>query len=267
MRILFIGDIISKSGRKALKEGLYDLRSSRDIDLVIGNVENAAGIFGITDKVIKEIKSAGVDVMTSGNHVWDKREGIALLDTRDDIIRPANYPPMVPGKGFTIKEYNGIRVAVINIQGRIFMTPIDCPFRAMDDVLKTIPRDTVVRIVDFHAEATSEKIAMGYYLDGRVSAVIGTHTHVQTADERILSLGTAYLTDAGMTGPIDSVIGVKKEQIIDKFITGIPTRMNVAHGDSMINGVMIDVDDNTGKAHAIERIHIEIRDNSQGGDF
>jgi len=267
MRVLFVGDIISKTGRRALREGLYDLRSSRDIDLVIANVENAAGIFGITEKVIKEIKSSGVDIMTSGNHVWDKREGITLLDTRDDIIRPANYPPMVPGKGFAIKQFNGARISVINIQGRIFMTPIDCPFRAMDEILKMLPTDTVIKIVDFHAEATSEKVAMGYYLDGKVSAVIGTHTHVQTADEKILPMGTAYLTDAGMTGPVESVIGVKKEQIIDRFITGIPSRMIVAHGDSMINGALIDIDEKTGKAHSIERIHIEIGDGSEGEGF
>jgi len=264
MNILFIGDVISRPGRKALKKNLQEIRAGENIDVCVANVENAAGIFGVTARVINEILDSGVDVMTSGNHIWDKKEGVTLLEERDDLLRPANYPPGVPGKGMTIKSFNDIPVAILNLQGRTFMAPIDCPFRVADKLIDEIPEDVRVRIVDFHAEATSEKIAFGYYLDGRVSAVIGTHTHVQTADEKVLPGGTAYITDAGMTGPIESVIGVKSEQILKRFLTGIPCRMNVASGQSMINGVVVNVDENTGKAIGIKRLNLKVSEEEEG---
>jgi len=263
MRILFIGDIISKPGRKVLKEHLPQIIEERGVDLCIGNVENSAGIFGITQKVVDEIKESGIDIMTSGNHIWDKREGVRLLDERNDILRPANYPPGAPGKGLLITEVKGVEIAVLNLQGRTFMIPIDCPFRKADEILGGISSDVLIRVVDFHAEATSEKIAFGYYLDGRVSAVIGTHTHVQTADERILPGGTAYITDVGMTGPVDSVIGVKKEQILKRFLTGMPERMSVASGSRMINAVIVDVNEKSGKAEGIERLKLVFEDKEE----
>jgi len=260
MKILILGDIISKTGRKALKESLPALRERTGAGLVIGNVENAAGLFGITEKVITAITSAGVDVMTSGNHVWDKREGFPLLETRDDLLRPANYPDGVPGRGFLVRRVSGTDVCVINIQGRTFMTPIDCPFRRISGILSEIPPGTKVVIVDFHAEATSEKLAMGFFLDGRVSALVGTHTHVQTADERILEGGTAYITDVGMVGPRDSIIGVRKEQVIDRFLYAIPQRLQVESGAMLLNAVLVDVDESTGRARSIERIGEEIEE-------
>lgn len=258
MRVLILGDIISKAGRRALKKGLPALRERFGATLVIGNVENAAGLFGITEKVIDEITATGVDVMTSGNHVWDKREGLPLLERRDDLLRPANYPDGAPGRGVLVRRVSGTDVCIINIQGRTYMTPIDCPFRRVSGILSEIPSSVKVAIVDFHAEATSEKIAMGFFLDGRVSALVGTHTHVQTADARILDGGTAYITDIGMVGPRDSIIGVKKEQVIDRFLYGIPQRLQVEGGTMLINGVVIDVDEKTGRAKAIERVWEEI---------
>jgi len=258
MRILFLGDIISKSGRMALAGGLGALKARLDVDLCIGNVENAAGIFGITQKVIDEIAACGVDVMTSGNHVWDKREGLALLDSRENLLRPANYPPGVPGRGFVVRETRGTPFAVINLQGRTFMTPIDCPFRCADAILEEIPQGVKIVLVDFHAEATSEKQALAGYLDGRVSAFVGTHTHVQTADERVLPGGTAFITDVGMVGPIDSVIGVRKEQVIERFMRALPVRFEVAEGAVCICGLLVDVDDATGRSREVVRVREEI---------
>lgn len=260
MRILVLGDIISKSGRKTLKRALPDLKERCGAELVIGNVENAAGLFGITEKVLEAIKATGVDVMTSGNHVWDKREGYPLLDNRDDLLRPANYPDGVPGRGFLVRNVSGTDVCIINIQGRTFMTPIDCPFRSVSRALADKPPHVKVTIVDFHAEATSEKLAMGFFLDGRVSALVGTHTHVQTADERILPGGTAYITDLGMVGPRDSIIGVKKEQVIDRFLYGIPQRLQVQSGTAVLNAVLVDIDGETGRARSIERIREEVEE-------
>jgi metallophosphoesterase (TIGR00282 family) len=254
MRILFLGDIISKSGRKALAAGLGALRTRLGIDLCIGNVENAAGIFGITPKVIDEVVACGVDIMTSGNHVWDKREGLPLLDSREDLLRPANYPPGVPGRGFAVKELRGTPFAVINLQGRTFMTPIDCPFRSADAILEAIPPGVKIILVDFHAEATSEKQALAAYLDGRVSAFVGTHTHVQTADERVLPGGTGFITDVGMVGPVDSVIGVRKEQVIERFMRALPVRFEVSDGAACIGGLFVDVDDATGRAREVARV-------------
>jgi metallophosphoesterase (TIGR00282 family) len=260
MRILILGDIISKSGRRALKEALPALRERSGAELVIGNVENAAGLFGITEKVIEAIKTAGVDVLTSGNHVWDKREGFPLLEMRDDLLRPANYPDGVPGRGSLVWNVSGVDVCIINIQGRTFMMPIDCPFRRVSRILAELPPSVKVVIVDFHAEATSEKLAMGFFLDGRVSVLVGTHTHVQTADERILPDGTGYITDVGMVGPRDSIIGVKKEQVIDRFLYGIPQRLQVESGTALLNAVIVDVDEETGRARSIERISEEIEE-------
>ncbi len=254
MRVLFIGDVISKTGRRALAEGLPRLRERLAVDLCIANVENAAGIFGVTLKVVDEIVAAGVDLMTSGNHVWDKREGVALLDARDDILRPANYPPGVPGKGVAVREYRGTPVAAVSLQGRTFMTPIDCPFRCADAVLAEIPAGVKVILVDFHAEATSEKQALGAYLDGRARAVVGTHTHVQTADERILPGGTAFITDVGMAGPVDSVIGVRKDLVIEKFLRALPVRFDVAAGAAVIGALLVDVDEATGRAREVRRV-------------
>jgi metallophosphoesterase (TIGR00282 family) len=258
MRILFLGDIISKSGRKALAGGLGAIKARLAVDLCIGNVENAAAIFGITQKVIDEIEACGVDVMTSGNHVWDKREGLALLDSRENLLRPANYPPGVPGRGFVVRETRGTPFAVINLQGRTFMTPIDCPFRCADAILSDIPPGVKILLVDFHAEATSEKQALAAYLDGRVSAVVGTHTHVQTADERVLPGGTGFITDVGMVGPIDSVIGVRKEQVIERFMRALPVRFEVSEGTACIGGLLVDVDDATGLAREVVRVREEI---------
>ncbi len=254
MRVLFLGDIIAKTGRRALQSTLPGLRRRLGVDLCVANVENAAGIFGVTERVVIDIVASGVDVMTSGNHVWDKREGVELLDSRTDLLRPANYPPGVAGRGIVVRETPLGHVAVMNLQGRTFMGAIDCPFRAADGLLAEIPSSVRVILVDFHAEATSEKQALGRYLDGRVSAVIGTHTHVQTADERILPRGTAFITDAGMVGPIDSIIGVRKEQVIEKFLKGIPVRFEVAGGTSNVDGCLVDVDEQTGRARSIERV-------------
>ena len=255
MKILIIGDILSKVGRKALSEGLPELKKRLEVDFCIANVENGAGMFGVTKKVVDEIKGCGVDVLTSGNHIWDKREGVMLLEDREDLLRPANYPPGAPGFGYVIAGRNKHRVCVINLQGRTFMPDIDCPFRKADEILKSLPSDIRKIVIDFHAEATSEKLALAYYLDGRVSVVAGTHTHIPTADERILPKGTAYQTDLGMTGPYSSIIGVKKEQIIERFLTGINVRFQVGGDDPCIEGLLVAVDDDTGKALKVTRIH------------
>ncbi len=260
LNVLVLGDIISRVGRNSLKSKLSGLKKRLNVDICTANVENSAGMFGISEKVIDEISKSGVDVMTSGNHVWDKRAGIELLDLREDILRPANYPPGNPGHGYLITESRGVRIAVINLQGRTFMPTIDCPFRSADTILSEIPKDVRVRIVDFHAEATSEKVAMGYYLDGRVSVVAGTHTHVATADERILSGGTAFITDVGMVGASDSIIGVKKEQVIKRFLYALPVRFEVAYGNPRIEGLFVEIDDETGRASKVERIREETGD-------
>lgn len=254
MRVLCLGDVIAKTGRRALRETLPALRGRLGVDLCIANVENAAGIFGVTQKTVDEIVACGVDVMTSGNHVWDKREGIGLLETRDDLLRPANYPPGVPGRGSLVRAVGGVDVAVLNLQGRTFMQAIDCPFRAADALLAQLPSSARIVIVDMHAEATSEKQALASYLDGRVSAIVGTHTHVQTADERVSPRGTGYITDLGMVGPVHSIIGVRPEQVIDRFLHGVPVRFEVAGGLSRVEGLLIDVDEATGRTRGVERI-------------
>ncbi len=255
MRLLIIGDVVGRSGRRAVKVNLGRLKKELALDMVIANGENAAGGKGITKEVAHELFASGVDVLTMGNHVWNKREAFEYIDGEIRIIRPANYPPGVPGIGAGVfDKCKKAKVAVVNLAGRVFLQSIDCPFRKADEILERLAGKVRVVIIDFHAEATSEKVALGWYLDGRVSALIGTHTHVQTADECILPGGTAYITDIGMTGPFNSIIGVKKEMVLDSFITQIPQRFEVATGPFQFNGVVVDIDENSGKATAITRI-------------
>lgn len=249
-----IGDIIGRPGRQAVQELLPDLRQQYGLSLVIANAENAAGGFGLTSTTAMELLDAGVDVLTSGNHIWAQQEIIPHLDGGMPILRPLNYPPGVPGKGYIINN----QAMVVNLIGRIFMGDVDCPFRAIDQLLTEVKPKPPVIIVDFHAEATSEKVAMGRYLDGRVSAVLGTHTHVETTDSQLLPHGTAYITDIGMTGPIDSVIGMETKTVIQRFLTGIPHRLSVAKGKTMFNAVLVRVDEDNGRAISIDRIYREV---------
>ncbi len=255
MRILIIGDIVGRSGRKAVKEILHKIRQELKLDLVIANAENAAGGTGLTCEVAYDLFDYGIDVLTTGNHVWDKKEIVTFIDKEPRLLRPANYPPGVPGRGVGIYRVNGNRVGVINLTGRIFMANLDCPFRLAEEIIENIYKETKIIFVDFHAEATSEKMALGWHLDGQVSAVIGTHTHVQTADERVLPRGTAFITDIGMTGPFNSVIGVKKELVLQRFITQMPVRFEVADGPYQFNAVVIEVNEETGRAESIKRIY------------
>jgi 2',3'-cyclic-nucleotide 2'-phosphodiesterase len=256
MKIIFIGDTVGKAGRSIVHQYLKHLQEDYQADLTILNCENAAAGFGITPKIADEFFDWGIDVLTSGNHIWDKKEIMPYLDRHPRILRPANYPADNPGKGLTVlKTRSGEQAAVLNLQGRVFMPPTDDPFRVADAELAKIPKDVKVIFVDIHGEATSEKVAMGWYLDGRVSAVVGTHTHIPTADETILPGGTAFQTDAGMAGPFYSVIGVIKEDVIRRFLTSIPSSFESASQDARLNGVFVDVDSQTGKATRIERIH------------
>ncbi|MBI5676244.1 MAG: TIGR00282 family metallophosphoesterase [Nitrospirae bacterium] len=258
MKVLFIGDIVGEPGRKALRNGLPPLIDKLKIDFVIANAENAAGGFGITRPICEEIFSVGVNILTSGNHIWDKKEAIQYIMEEKRLLRPANYPDEAPGYGSIIAETPaGEKIAVLNLAGRVFMNQLDCPFKSAKAILPKIKEETRVVIVDFHAEATSEKAAIGWFLDGEVSAVIGTHTHVQTADEKILPEGTAFITDVGMTGPINSVIGVKKEMIISKFLTQVPVRFETAKGSSMLSCVVLEIDSETGRAASIERLQLK----------
>jgi metallophosphoesterase (TIGR00282 family) len=253
MNILFIGDIFASPGRRIVADHLQDIVESNRIDLTIANAENAAGGFGLTPAIAEELFGLGLDVLTSGNHVWDKREVYDYLRRQPRLLRPANYPD-APGHGAIIwRARNGVDCAVLNLQGRTYMPPTDCPFRNADQILGALDPAIKVRLVDFHAEATSEKVAMGWYLDGRVSAVIGTHTHVPTADTRILPAGAAYQTDCGMTGPYHSVIGVQTDIVIQRFLTGLPVRMEAARQAPELHAVIVDVDEATGKARAIRR--------------
>lgn len=255
MRILMIGDVVGKPGRRAIQSIVPSLRQEHGIDLVIANGENTAGGFGLTMETAYELLDHGVDVLTSGNHIWDQKEIIPYMDKGPEeglpLIRPANYPD-APGRGVLIHQ----DVMVVNLMGRVFMPPLDCPFRAADKILADARASDApaVIIVDFHAEATSEKQAMGWYLDGRVSAVVGTHTHVGTVDKRVLPQGTAYITDVGMTGPLDSVIASEVGPVMERFLTGMPQRLTVATGPVIMNSVLIDVDKESGKALTIERL-------------
>jgi metallophosphoesterase (TIGR00282 family) len=255
VRILFIGDIIGKPGRHALRCSLHRLVDRHRVDLVIANGENAAGGFGLTEETARELFSLGVQVLTTGNHIWDKKEAIDLMGHDSRILRPANYPPATAGRGWGVFETaGGIPVGVINLEGRVFMNNLDCPFRAADELVNQVRKEASVVLVDFHAEATSEKRALGWYLDGRVTVVVGTHTHVQTADEDILPGGTAYLTDAGMTGSFDSVIGMNKEQAMKKFVTQMPVKFDVAKRDVRLCGLLVEADEVSGKALQALRI-------------
>lgn len=250
MRVLLIGDIVGRPGRVAVEKLLPGIKQRYELDLIIANAENASGGFGITPDIAQEIHDMGVHVLTSGNHIWAQREIIPYIEGEVPLVRPLNYPPGVPGKGYVIQG----RAMVVNLMGRTFMTDIDCPFRAMDKLLSELKTRPPVIIVDFHAEATSEKMAMGRYLDGRVSAVLGTHTHVGTIDTQILTHGTAYVTDVGMTGPTDSIIGDDPEAVLRRFLTGMPHRLSVGTGKPVLNAVMVEVAEDSGRATRIERI-------------
>jgi metallophosphoesterase (TIGR00282 family) len=253
VKILFVGDIFGSPGRRIVADHVEDIVRANQIDLAIANAENAAGGFGITPSIAEDLFALGLDVLTSGNHVWDKRELYDYLNRQPRLLRPANYPDG-PGHGVvTVKARNGVECAVINLQGRTYMPSTDCPFRKADLLLSEIDPAVKVKFVDFHAEVTSEKMAMGWYLDGRVSAVVGTHTHVPTADTRILPGGTAYQTDCGMTGPYRSVIGVDTETILQRFLSGMPVRMEAAKHGAELHSVIVDVDEETGKARAFRR--------------
>lgn len=256
MKVLFIGDIVGKAGRQAVKSLVPTVVSRYRVDLVIANGENAAAGFGITETVASEIFNSGVHVITSGNHIWDKKEAIPYLSKEHRILRPLNYPPGVPGIGSLIHQVNGMKVAVLNLSGRVFMGSLDCPFRTGDAEIERLRAETRCIIIDFHAEATSEKIAFGYFADGRVSAVLGTHTHVQTADEKILPGGTAYITDVGMTGPETSVIGIEKGQIIDRFLYQMPMKFETASGKAIFSAVVFELDPETGRSSAIQRLQL-----------
>ncbi|HZC80326.1 MAG TPA: TIGR00282 family metallophosphoesterase [Nitrospiraceae bacterium] len=257
MKVLFIGDIFGEPGRRALARAVPRLVAQRQIDIVIGNGENAAGGFGITPELAEELFDLGLAVITTGNHAWDKREILDYFPREPRLLRPANYPDGVPGHGSVVVESaGGEKLGVLQLMGRAYMPTLDCPFQVAKKELAALKKRTAVVIVDMHAEATSEKMAMGHYLDGEVVAVVGTHTHVQTADDQILPKGTAYLTDIGMTGPLHSVIGVKKELAIEKFLTGMPRRFEVASGPSVFCAALLELDARLGKALSIERIRI-----------
>jgi 2',3'-cyclic-nucleotide 2'-phosphodiesterase len=255
IRILFIGDIVGRPGRELIRRGLSTLLDYHQIDLVIGNVENAAAGFGITREIGDELLDRGLDVMTSGNHIWDRKEAIDYIGAESRLLRPANFPAGVPGNGsYLARTSGGVSVGVVNVMGRVFMVSIDDPFAVVLKQIEALKQRARVIFVDFHAEATSEKVAMGWHLDGKVTAVVGTHTHIQTADDRILPRGTAYLTDVGMTGPHDSIIGVDIEAALGRFLTGMPARFETAEGNPRLNAVIIEADDETGRAVDIERI-------------
>jgi len=254
LRILMIGDIVGRPGRRAVRQTLETIRQELKIDMIVANGENAAGGNGITADVASEIYKYGVDVLTMGNHVWDKKEIISYIEKDPRMLRPANYPSGSPGRGAAIYNINGTDVGIVNLSGRVYLSNLDCPFRAADEILERMSGQTKIILVDFHAEATSEKVALGWYLDGKVSAVLGTHTHIQTGDERILPKGTAYITDVGMTGPRNSVIGVKSHLVLEKFLTQMPVRFEVADGPYQFNAVVIDIENETGRASSIRRI-------------
>lgn len=257
MNILFIGDIVGKPGRQVIKDVLPALKEKYSLDFVVANAENSAGGSGIIASVANELFDYGCNVLTSGDHIWKKKEVLQIInDAR--ILRPANYPIRSPGNGFNIyrveKNNKSFDIAVINLQGRVFMNPIECPFKASEEIIQKLKDKVKIILVDMHAEATSEKIALGFYLDGKVSALCGTHTHVQTADEKILPAGTAYITDLGMTGAHDSVIGRNKENVIERFLSGLPVKFELALGDLRLNGAVVEIDEDTGKALSIKRV-------------
>jgi len=264
MRILFIGDIFGNPGRKVVAHLLPRIKEEYGIDFVIANGENAAGGMGITPPVARELFSSGIGVITTGNHVWKYKEIVEFIKNEPRLLRPLNYPPDVPGSGSVVLDQGKAKIGVINLMGRTFLSEVDCPFRRGAEEVKRIREEASVIVVDMHGEASSEKVAMGWFLDGTVSAVIGTHTHIQTADERILPQGTAYITDAGMTGSRDSVIGIKTEIAIRKFLTQMPIRFEVGKENLVFCGVVIDVDQSSGKAFSIQRLQTELGKHKEG---
>lgn len=259
MKVLFIGDIIGSPGRRVVNNLIPAIVSEHKIDMVIANCENAAGGFGVTRGIVDELYRNKISVLTSGNHIWNRKETADFIEDYETLLRPANYPEGSPGWGSVVaRSISGKPIGVLNLMGRVFMNPLDCPFRVAEREIRKLKDETNVIIVDMHAEATSEKQALGWFLDGKVSAVLGTHTHVQTADERILPQGTAYITDVGMTGAFDSVIGMKKDVIIKKFLTLMPARYDVAKHDVWLQGVIVNIDDETGKSFSIERLNLEV---------
>jgi len=258
LRVLFFGDIVGSIGRTTIESNITKIKETYRPHIVIANGENAAGGRGINEKIVKQFFQMGIHVITMGNHVWDQKEIFDFIDDYKNLIRPANFPMGTPGNGYTILPFNDHKLAVINIQGRTFLPPLDCPFKTVSQIVEQVKKETKNIIVDFHAEATSEKQAMGWYLDGKVSAVVGTHTHVQTGDERILPKGTGYITDVGMVGSYDGILGMKKKDVINKFITALPARFEVdKSGRTQINAVLIDIDLQTGKTNQIHRIRID----------
>jgi len=262
MRILFIGDIVGKAGRQAIEGLLQRVVADRQIDFTVANGENAAGGMGITPVIASEFLDLGIDVLTSGNHIWAKKEVISFLDEEGRLLRPANYPDGVPGRGTGLFQLgNGRKVGVLNLEGRVFMRNLECPFRVGEKEAEKLREETKIILVDFHAEATSEKMALAWFLNGKVSAVLGTHTHVQTSDEKILSGGTAYITDVGMTGPMASVIGIRRQAALERFLTQIPWKFDVATDEIELQGAIIDVEEETGKTRSIERIRVPLKKN------
>ncbi|MBQ7514936.1 MAG: TIGR00282 family metallophosphoesterase [Schwartzia sp.] len=255
MNILMVGDVIGRPGRAAFARYTPKLRKEKGIDLVVVNGENAAGGKGLTEPVFDELLSGGADIVTSGNHIWDKKEVAAIIDREPYLVRPANYPEGTPGRGWCVYPWRAKNIGVLNLAGRTFMPPLDCPFQKAEAALRAL-KDCDVILVDFHAEATSEKLALGWYLDGRVSAVAGTHTHIQTADERVLPGGTAYVSDLGMVGPMNSVLGVRTDIILQKFTTGLPTRFDLADGPCVYSALFITIDEATGRTGSVERVQI-----------
>lgn len=259
MRILFVGDIFGSPGRRAVRALLPAIVAEHAPDLIIANGENAAAGFGITPKLVDELLGTGIEVLTSGNHIWDRKEIVPYLAEHADgpLLRPANFPDGAPGEGLYLgRTRASVPYAVLNLQGRVFMQSIECPFRGADALLKRVPDEVKIRLLDMHAETTSEKVALGWYVSGRVTAVVGTHTHIPTADERVLPGGTAYITDVGMTGPYDSVIGIEKRAVIEKFLNQLPARFEVAQDDVRLCGVLIDADPADGRARSIQRIAV-----------
>jgi metallophosphoesterase, MG_246/BB_0505 family len=256
MKVLFVGDVVGAKGREMVEQYLPKLKKKYNPEVTIVNGENSAHGKGITAKIYQKLLSLGVQAVTMGNHTWDKKEIFEFIDEAKALVRPANFPEGTPGKGIVYVEADGKELAVINLQGRTFLPAIDCPFRKADELIQEAKKRTPYIFVDFHAEATSEKQAMGWYLDGKVSAVVGTHTHVQTADERILDKGTAFITDVGMTGPYDGILGVDREAVLKKFLTNLPVRFEINEGRGQLNAVLVEIEEGTGKAKSIKRILI-----------
>lgn len=252
MKVLFVGDIVGRPGRQLIRELLPSLKEEYQPDLVVANGENAAGGIGLTPATAAELLEAGIDVLTTGNHIWDKKEIMPYLDAEENVLRPANFPPGTPGRGHLIKKLaGGVKIGVVNLAGRVFLPPLDCPFRKAEELIAEIKTQTPITLVDFHAEATAEKLAFAWHFAGKVSAICGTHTHVQTADARVLPGGTAYITDLGMTGPRDGILGMKREQVIFRLLTQLPARFEVAKGPLQLNGVLVEIEAEDGKAKKI----------------